>query len=813
MGRALLRSSRIHARAARFARLGATLAGATAVAITIGIVSLAQTASAQSTVAVSGVIRDTSGGVLAGVVVDATVAGRTVATVTTPASGEYRVAVPAGVPFALRAHRAGFADQIVDHGGRTADVSRDIELPIGTVSDTLVVTAARGAESRTSVTQAVSVVTRSDLDALGSTELSDVLRFMPGTSVEGTGREGGGPTSLFVRGGDSDYNVVLIDGVRVNLDGGRFDFSRVAGGEIDRVEVVRGAQSSLWGADAMTSVVQVFTKRARPTDRLQAAGSVEGGSFGAFRGHAGVNGGAGTRVDYRGDITARRTDGAFDDLLPEADRYRQTALSAGVGVALGPTASLRGGVRYSDADGRNVGPISYGSRNTGGVYDTRDLSVYGTISHTAGSRFAGTGTVNYFRYRGFSADEIADPAYGTYAILTGTPNALFPNGTRLVRLIDQAEFDRLAAAGAAPGPGQFLGSRQTTNSTFTSLTEFRRPSVRYQGDYAWGNGQRLSVGYDWERETNPNVEGFDLDNNGLFLQQQTTLADRWFVTVGARIDSKESYDTFFSPKLSAGGFLLPFRPGTLSSLKLFGNIGRGVKSPTFSERFGGSFADPNPEIKVEQAKSGDVGVEATLVDQRLRAAATWFRNDFTDQISYRPGGVGDGIPEYINIDGSKASGLEFELALQRPIAGFSAMGTYSFVDSEVVTNQSTSQQFQPGQPLLRRPRHAGSIRAAYVRGRATVNANVRLIGERFDNSFLSLRTLPNEERPSSLTTDITVNPGYVVAGLGLDFRAHETVTVYLRADNIGDTTYDLALGYPGLPRAVVIGARFIVGRR
>jgi hypothetical protein len=83
-----------------------------------------------------------------------------------------------------------------------------------------------------------------------------------------------------------------------------------------------------------------------------------------------------------------------------------------------------------------------------------------------------------------------------------------------------------------------------------------------------------------------------------------------------------------------------------------------------------------------------------------------------------------------------------------------------------------------------------------------------MIGERFDSSFLSLRTVPNAERPSAITTDITVNPGYVVAALGLDFRVHRALTVYVRGDNIGDTSYDSALGYPGLPRAVVGGARF-----
>ena len=277
--------------------------------------------------------------------------------------------------------------------------------------------------------------------------------------------------------------------------------------------------------------------------------------------------------------------------------------------------------------------------------------------------------------------------------------------------------------------------------------------------------------------------------------------------------ARRRYDTYFSPKLSAGGFILPFRTGDLSSVKVFGNLGRGVKSPTFSERFGGAFADGNPDVKVEQAKSGDLGVEATFVDQRLRATAIFFRNDFTDQISYRPGPAGDGIPEYINIDGSKASGLELEVGLQRSLFGLTATGTYSFVDTEVVTNQSTSQQFQPGQPLLRRPRHSGSFRAAYTRERATVNFNLRMIGDRFDNSFLFMRTVPNAERPTAITTDITINPGYVVAALGLDFRVHEALTVYVRGDNLGNTAYDSALGYPGLPRAVVVGARFRLSSR
>ena len=140
--------------------------------------------------------------------------------------------------------------------------------------------------------------------------------------------------------------------------------------------------------------------------------------------------------------------------------------------------------------------------------------------------------------------------------------------------------------------------------------------------------------------------------------------------------------------------------------------------------------------------------------------------------------------------------------------GFSILASYSNVDTRVVTAISTSQQFQPGQPLLRRPRHSGYVRAAYSIGRASVSLDVRTVGERHDNSFLFMRTVPNPQYPTAFTTDITVNPGYTIAGLGADVRIAQSLSVYVRANNITDKAYDTALGYPAMPRQVMVGARF-----
>src|SRR5262245_52273901 len=215
--------------------------------------------------------------------------------------------------------------------------SQDPQQPV-VINETVVVTATRTPETTTLASESIAVFTAKDVEALGSKSLADVVRMLPSLNVESNGREGA-LTSLFSRGGESDYNLVLIDGVRVNNNGGSYDFSRVSAGEIDRVEIVRGAQSALYGSDAIGSVVQVFTKRAAPGDPPQIAGSIEGGSFNSWRGDARLFGGARRRVDYHAGIAHRGTEGAFQDILPEHDRFFETSFNGGAGAVLGDRAT------------------------------------------------------------------------------------------------------------------------------------------------------------------------------------------------------------------------------------------------------------------------------------------------------------------------------------------------------------------------------------------------------------------------------------------------------------------------------------------
>ena len=764
---------------------------------------------AQQAVSVEGMVTDTSGGVLPGARVEAISDGRIIATEFVGSNGQYSIDVPAGESIELTVHMDGFSSRTA-RITPTAETTQDFELGIASLTDTVVVTASGTERSLASTTESLTVFTSDDIAELGSHSIADVVAQVPGLDIGATGREGA-QTSLFSRGGESDYNHVLIDGVRVNFNGGQFDFSRVSAAEIDRVEVVRGAQSALYGSDAIGSVVQIFTKRGSASGSPRLTGSVEGGSFKTFRGNVRVLGGALDKIDYQLGISQRSTEGAFADILPQNDEFDQTSFDGNFGARLSQYASLRTGLRYSDAKGYGVGPIDYAPGDTGQIYDSEDLSWYVNFDGMLTSSISHRANVNIFRYDSFQEDTIEDDFGILYTILEGTPGALFPDSPRLARTLGATEYNDLLANPGGLGPDQFLASTPFGvgfgDFLFEFPQNFRRNNVDYQVDALWLDNQVFSAGYEYVEEKDPTVALFSIDNHSFFAQQQFAL-DQWFVTVGARVDSNSRFGTEVSPKLSAGGFPMPYRPGGVSSVKVFVNVGRGIKNPTFEELFPSAFSDGNPDLKPERALTVDAGAELTFDDQRWMGRFTFFNNNYEDQVAFlssSPFFAPDGIPDYLNIAGADANGVELDFGLQRPVGGFTARASYALVDTEMVATTSTSEQFQPGQPLLRRPKHAGTFHVNYTRGPASVHFNLRAVGERHDAAFAGLFT------PSFQAVDITVDRAYTLINLGGQLRLHDAATAFLHFVNLGNERYSTALGYPGMPRAVVVGARFNVG--
>ena len=254
-------------------------------------------------------------------------------------------------------------------------------------------------------------------------------------------------------------------------------------------------------------------------------------------GDARVRGGALDKIDYQVGVTQRSTNGAFADALPEDDEFDQTTFDGNIGVWLSAQASLRTGVRYSDAKGRSVGAIDFAPGETGQSADSEDLSWYANFKGVLTPSVTHRADVNIFRYELFEEDTVADAFPNLYTILEGTPGALFPNGPRLVRTVGETEFNDLVNDPSRLGASQFLASTPFGvffgDFPFEFAQSFRRNSVDYELDATWMDNQVFSAGYEYLDEKDLTQTGFSIDNHAFFAQQQFAVG-QWFVTAGAR---------------------------------------------------------------------------------------------------------------------------------------------------------------------------------------------------------------------------------------------------------------------------------------
>src|SRR5579862_3802269 len=223
----------------------------------------------------------------------------------------------------------------------SADTELTVNLRLATASETVVVSATRTAVPGEAAGADVDTLSGAQLTTMQPVAANDAMRFLPGAVVNTAGQRGG-LSSLFVRGGESNYNKVIVDGVTVNEPGGTFDFGTLSLAQGDRMEFVRGAQSTLYGSDAMTSVVQVWT-RAGSTTVPELRFGADGGNLGTASGHASLAGARG-RFDYNLFGDQFNTEGSGVN-----DAYSDSLQGANVGATLTPTVSVRARFRHSNS--------------------------------------------------------------------------------------------------------------------------------------------------------------------------------------------------------------------------------------------------------------------------------------------------------------------------------------------------------------------------------------------------------------------------------------------------------------------------------
>jgi len=655
------------------------------------------------------------------------------------------VSNPSGQP-------AAAAKVTCDSETQTTDPREVPDFPsVCKTSESVVVTATRAPLAVEESGVAGDVFTAKDFEPVHGAFVQNLLRDVPGVTVVQQGRNGG-LTSVFARGGESDSALVLLDGVPVTEPGGGLDFVHLTSAGLQRMEVIRGPESVLFGAEASSAVIQMFTERGDPEAR-RPHGSLayERGSFSTDHWTAGLNGGFADRLDYAFTSDQFRTTGEFPN-----DAYRITSGTANIGFRFSGATQLRAVYRTFDSYTGVPGQVAYGLTNFDAKEKDRDAIVSVRLDDRRGARFAQHVQFGYHRYRDTFSDNVEEIYDVSALIKVNGPKTYFtglaPSG----------------AAGSVPGFGDLFAS---SGFTFTD-----RASAGYQGTLSHRGGA-LVFGYDYERQAGM-ISGSNVarDNNGVYVHEQFALTPRIFVTGGARLEHSSTFGNKFTPR-GAVTFRLP----TETYFRL--SLARGIKEPALIENFAReSFYVGNPALKPEKTDSFEAGLSHEWLAKRVRTDVAYFRNRFTDRIEFD---FSQNPATWENIARSWARGVELSGSAKvwrfvNARAGYTKLYTHNFgnlIDPE----------------LVRRPRNAGTVSVEFAPRRWSLAAGARLVGERPEDDFVF--------------SVINRNHGYENVFVNGSFRITRNVELHARIDNALNEHYQEALGYPALSRNAAGGLK------
>ena len=619
------------------------------------------------------------------------------------------------------------------------------------VLDEIVVTATRLPLPRAAVAAAVTVLTGDALRARGITDLLEALRTAPGATLV-QGGSYGMPASFFLRGGESDYVRVLVDGVPVNEPGGAYDFAHLTLDNVERVEIVRGPASVLYGSDAVTGVVQVFTRSGFGAARWRVSG--EAGSSGTARVAAEAAGG-GAPLGF--SVSASRFESAGTS--PFNSGYRRDEVSALVRAAAGPVTEARLTFRFDDHRTRfptdGAGRAVDHNQVTTGRQATVGLDVRHAVSPALELRAllgAHTGFAGY--------DDRPDGPADTLGFFADV------SGSRVAR----RSADLRAVARLGPGTTLSAGGtleRQTVTSHDSASSQ-------------WG----------------PSLSDLDRGrrNAAVYAQLVADPGGRLAVNLGARLDRNQHFGSFATWR--AG---LSWRPVPRGRVRAA--VGTALKEPTFFETFGSPWVTGNDALRPERSRSWEVGGEIDL-GRGSAVSATLFAQRFTDLIQYTFAPPTPGQPNYFNIAAARSSGLETELSVALA-PGLTARGHYTYLSTAVTDagfDTAPDGAFAQGRALLRRPAHAVGVALGWSRAGTAMQASLDVVGRRDDMDFSALA--PARVRQPAYTR-VDVSGMVPVLGRGGPVGVVATV----RVENLFGARYQEVRGFPARGRTVLVGLR------
>jgi vitamin B12 transporter len=600
------------------------------------------------------------------------------------------------------------------------------------------------------VGSAVTLITGEELRNKGFTTVADALRTVPGVAISQLGSRGA-MTQARIRGAEANHTLVLVNDVPVNdISDGDFNWADFAVEDVDRIEVIRGPQSGIYGANAHAGVISIVTKSGRGLAKPEGSLRVEGGSRQTSTLGTTVRGALGPaygsfsldQYDTKGYNVALNGN--------ERDGSRALTATAKVGVDLTPAFNVEGSVRYvkrhTAIDSQPFfgpfeglatdSPVDFNKfeSTASRIAATWTLLDGALVQRLGASRFEQRRNDDDIVFGFFRSLGIRDN-FDYKATFKGQTNVFGGEGHTLTIAADrQEEFLTIDSASLAfDPPGQAFWARGASRTRDGLAGE-------YALDLPIGLTVTGALRHDW--------------NSG--FQDVTT----WRTTASQR---------------------LPM--GT----RLHASAGTGVTNPTFIEQFGfflGSFIG-NPNLRPEQSFGWDAGVEQTWLGGRVVTDVTYFASDFEDKITLVSAGGGF-ISTPVNVPGvSPRRGVETKVTAT-PVDWLTLSGSYTFTDARLAD----------GTPEIRRPRHAAAASATvrFADGRARATVNVVYNGAMPDTWF-KFPLVP-----------VTLQAYTLVSGI-IAYDVTPWASVYVRADNVLDTKYEEVFSYRAPPFAAYAGLR------
>jgi len=730
-------------------------------------------------------------------------------------SGRYHVAAttPGFLPVTSEA-------AYVSSGGR---VTVDLTLQIGPLQQAVVITASASELPQAQTGAPVTVVGRTEINALDKPDLLEVLRLVPGSQIQQTGARGG-TTSLFIRGGSASFAKVLIDGIAANDIGGAFDFSQLQTTGVEQVEVLRQANSLIYGSDALSGVVNITTSRGR-TRIPEVSYSAHAGNLSTKNSSASL-GGAYRRLDYFSQYSYLTTENDVPN-----NQYRNHTYAGRVSLAIGGSTDLSATLRQ--VYGRTGSPNSFNS--FGLSDDSTSASHQNYLGVTARSqwtnrwqstlRFGSTDQTSHFENptptgEAFSPFKFGTNYLGNEVTLTGA-NGHTATGRAIL------DFD-----GTYPA---------IFNNRFT------RRTLSGESTYTMDSDVHISVGGRFEREqgySDPEKEPNTTRNNGgLFVEARGSIGGSTYVAVGIGYERNAAFESVTTPRLSVATYLRQPERGTVGDTKITLNVGKGIKAPSvFQEQSSlhiigqaSSSSSTIPPIGPERSRTFDFGVEQSFTDAGTRLRVLYFHNRFNNLIEFVSKnvlpqvGISPTIAQvatfgaYVNSSSFTAQGLE---ASGEAHLGDSVrlMASYTYMDAKV-TESFASSALQPainpsipgvaigafsplvGQRPFRRSAHSGSLMANYTQGRGQVTLSVYFSGKRDGSTFLSDALFGN----SLLLPNKNLEAAYQKIDLAVTYRVNRRLRIHANSENLLNKRYEASFGFPALPRTVRAGITVSLG--